>query len=482
VGLATGLEDGAAELEMLAAADPEVLAAADPEAPGCVEQAAAQTARSRTAATALIGVSSTLAPRVRQPQCPRSDVPWEGRRADIGRRPYPPSVNLLDLLVLALLLFGAFAGWRAGFLGPVLALAGGILGFILALVLATALRAQLADIEQPMRALVTMLGLGILVLSGEATGAALGASVSRGLRATWFRPLDAAGGTLVGMAHVILLVWLLGGLLAAGMSPTLAPIARGSLALDVVYERLPPPATVAGRMLALLSATDLPLLFAGLEPPAAAPVDLPADADARALARTALASTAQVRGSGCGAWQQVGSGFFVSPTHIVTNAHVVAGTDAVSVTVSGATYETVVVVFDPDVDVAVLYAPQANAPALRLADASPPRGTTGVALGYPGGGPLTVSPAAVTANHEIPGPNIYGEGRYDHSVVEMRADVERGSSGGPLVVAPGLVGGVVFGESRSVADVGYAIAAPQARDAIGDGTSRTQAVDTGPCG
>lgn len=391
-------------------------------------------------------------------------------------------MNLLDLLVVALLLFGAFAGWRAGFLGPVLALGGGIIGFALALVVATVLREQLAEIGQPTRALVTMLGLGALVLTGEAVGAAVGATVSRGLRATWFRPFDAVGGAVVGMAHVALLVWLLGGLVAAGMSPALAPIARGSVALDVVYERLPAPATVAGRMLALLSATDLPLLFAGLEPPPAAPVDLPGDAEARDLARSAIDSTARVTGSGCGAWQQVGSGFFISPTHLVTNAHVVAGTDETSVTLGGTTYATQVVLFDPDVDVAVLFAAEADAPALELSDGTPERGTTGVTLGYPGGGPLRVSPAAVTANHEVPGPNIYGEGRYDHSVVEMRADVERGSSGGPLVVAPGVVGGVVFGESRSVADVGYAISATQARESIGDAAGRTRAVDTGPCG
>jgi S1-C subfamily serine protease len=391
-------------------------------------------------------------------------------------------VNLLDLLIVVLLLFGAFAGWRAGFLGPVLALGGGIIGFGLALLLATLMREQLSGIEQPMRALVTMLGLGALVVSGEALGAAIGATTSRGLRTTWFRPLDAVGGAVVGMAHVVLLVWLLGGLLAAGMSPALAPIARGSVALEVVYERLPAPASVAGRMLALLSATDLPLLFAGLEPPPAAPVDLPGDAEAQALARSGLDSTARVAGSGCGAWLQVGSGFFISPTHLVTNAHVVAGTDDASVTLGGQTYQAVVVLFDPNVDVAVLYAPQAQVRPLQLSGSTPERGTTGVALGYPGGGPLTVSPAAVTANYEIPGPNIYGEGRHDHAVVEMRADVERGSSGGPLVVAPGVVGGVVFGESRSVADVGYAISAPQARAAIGDAASRTQPVDTGPCG
>jgi S1-C subfamily serine protease len=391
-------------------------------------------------------------------------------------------MNLLDLLIIALLAFGAFAGWRSGFLGPVLALGGGILGFLLALLLATLLREELAAIEQPMRALVTMLGLGALVLAGEATGAALGATASRGLRATWFRPLDAVGGTVVGMAHVVLLAWLLGGVLAAGLTPALAPIARGSAVLDAVYERLPAPATVAGRMMALLSATDLPLLFAGLEPPAAAPVDLPDDAEARSLAQSAVASTARVTGTGCGAWQQVGSGFFITPTHVVTNAHVVAGTDATAVTLGSETYQASVVLFDPNADIAVLYAAGASAPTLELAGSVPPRGTTGVALGYPGGGGLTVSPAAVTANHEIVGPNIYGEGRHEHSVVEMRADIERGSSGGPLVVEPGVVGGVVFGESRSVDDVGYAIAAPAAAASIGSAAGSSTPVDTGPCG
>ena len=49
-----------------------------------------------------------------------------------------------------------------------------------------------------------------------------------------------------------------------------------------------------GRLLALLDTTDLPPLFAGLEPAPAPPVDLPADAEARALAQSALASTALI--------------------------------------------------------------------------------------------------------------------------------------------------------------------------------------------
>lgn len=390
-------------------------------------------------------------------------------------------MNLFDLLVLALLAFGALAGWRAGFLGPVLALAGGLLGFGLALLLATVLRGELGAMEQPGRALVTLLGLGMLVLVGEATGAAIGAGASRGLRATWFRPFDAVGGALVGAAHVLLLTWILGGLLAAGLSPALAPLARGSAALEIVYERLPPASTVAGRMLTLLSGTDLPLLFAGLEPPPAPPVDLPADADARTLAESAVASTARIEGAGCGAYLQVGSGFFLSRDHLVTNAHVVAGTTASSATVGGVTFAASVVVFDPAADVAVLYVPGANAPALSLSGALPERGMTGVALGYPGGGSLTISPAAVTATYDITGPDIYGEGSYPHAVVEIRADIRRGNSGGPLLVAPGVAGGMVFGESRTAGDVGYAIGAPAVSAAIGGGLQATQAVDTGHC-
>jgi uncharacterized membrane protein required for colicin V production len=390
-------------------------------------------------------------------------------------------MNLLDLLILALLAFGFFAGWRSGFLGPVLALGGGVIGFATALLLATVLRSELALVEQPGRALLTMVGLGILVLGGEAIGAALGSTASHGLRATWFRSFDAVGGAVVGVAHVVLLTWILGGLLTAGISPSLAPAARESRLLGVVYATLPQPSTVAGRMLSLLSGTDLPSLFAGLEPPPAPPVDLPAEAEAQALAQSAIASTARVEGTGCGAWLQIGSGFFVNADHVVTNAHVVAGTSATSVTVGGATYGASVVLFDPEADVAVLFAPDAQAPALTLSAEAPSRGTTGVALGFPGGGPLTVSPAAITANHDIAGPDIYGNGSYPHSVVEMRADIRQGNSGGPLVIAQGVVGGVVFGESRVAQDVGYAIAAPAVSAAMGGSASSSQPVDTGPC-
>ena len=97
----------------------------------------------------------------------------------------------------------------------------------------------------------------------------------------------------------------------------------------------------------LLATTDLPGLFAGLEPPPAAPVDLPADAQVAGLAESAIASTTRITSAGCGALLSVGSGFFVGPQHAVTNAHVVAGSTTTTVRLNGADLDASVVVFDP---------------------------------------------------------------------------------------------------------------------------------------
>ena len=89
--------------------------------------------------------------------------------------------------------------------------------------------------------------------------------------------------------------------------------------------------------------------------------------------------------------------------------------------------------------------------------------------------------ASVTSSYRIGGPDIYGQGLNERSVVEMTSQIRRGNSGGPLVVEPGMVGGVVFGASRVSPDVGYAIGSDQALEVIGSSIGSTTAVDTGPC-
>jgi S1-C subfamily serine protease len=231
----------------------------------------------------------------------------------------------------------------------------------------------------------------------------------------------------------------------------------------------------------LLATTDLPGLFAGLEPPPAAPVDLPDDAKVAGLADSAIASTTRITSAGCGALLSVGSGFFVGLQHAVTNAHVVAGSTTTTVRLNGADLDASVVAFDPSSDLALLFVPEAEARPLALSTAVPERGTAAAVLGFPGGGDLTVTAAAVTATHDILAPDIYGQGSYSHSVVELHSGIRHGNSGGPLVVAPGTVGGVVFGASTNDPDIGYAIGADEARESIGPYIGSTTAVDTGAC-
>jgi S1-C subfamily serine protease len=390
-------------------------------------------------------------------------------------------MNPVDAIVLILLALGVVAGVRAGFFGPVGGLAGGAFGFALALLLASAFRDQLATVEQPLRAIATFAGLAAFVMLGEAAGSTAGSRLSRGIRGVGLQPLDALGGGMVGAAHVILIVWLAGGMLGAGFLPGLAAAARESVALRAVETLLPPPTVVAGRLLTLLDTTGLPPLFAGLEPAPAPPVEVPADADVRALANSAIPSTARISSTGCGSGIAVGSGFFITSTHVVTNAHVVAGATTTTVRIGGGEHAAGVVAFDPDADLALLHVPTAQAPAIQLSTAPPQRGVSGAAIGYPGGGDLTIAPAAVTASYRIGGPNIYGDGVVERSVIEMRTVIRPGNSGGPLVVAPGTVGGVVFGASRSSPDVGYAIGAEQAIASLGPFVGSTAPVGTGAC-
>src|SRR5205085_4962759 len=120
----------------------------------------------------------------------------------------------------------------------------------------------------------------------------------------------------------------------------------------------------------------------------------------------------------------------------------------------------------------VLRAPDIAAPSLRFASTDPRRGIVGAALGFPGGGPLTVVSAAITGGYRATGRDIYGQGRVPRDILELRAAIERGDSGGPLVLADGTVGGVVFAESRTDPDVGYALAPEEVSVAVAPALGR----------
>jgi S1-C subfamily serine protease len=90
-------------------------------------------------------------------------------------------------------------------------------------------------------------------------------------------------------------------------------------------------------------------------------------------------------------------------------------------------------------------------------------------------------PAAVADGYKATGRNIYGTERVQRQIVEIRSDIERGNSGGPLMLADGTVGGVVFAEARTDEEVGYALAPTAVAERVSPFIGSSEPVATGEC-
>jgi S1-C subfamily serine protease len=389
-------------------------------------------------------------------------------------------VNVFDLVIVALVAIATIFGYRSGALPQLAGLIGAVAGGVLAVLALPHLKTPLDTLDPSLRAFVVLAGILFSVGLGEAIGSAIGRSAAAVLGRGVFGAIDRLLGAGVGAAQALLVVWLTGGLLAAGPSTSLASQAQTSVVVRGLNQVLPAPTELAGELARLLDDSGLPNLFVGLEPLPAPPVELPNDPFVRGLAAIAQPSTVKVTAATCLSLSS-GTGFVIERGYVVTNAHVVAGASAIRVALGGDAFDATVVLLDPQLDVALLWAPRLAAPALRFTTTDPVRGAEGATLGFPGGGGLSVEPAAVAGSYAAQGRDIYGEARVTRRILELRAKVDRGDSGGPLILADGTVGGVVFAEARTDVEVGYALTPTSVRVAIGPAIGRTGAVSTGEC-
>jgi S1-C subfamily serine protease len=208
----------------------------------------------------------------------------------------------------------------------------------------------------------------------------------------------------------------------------------------------------------------------------------PAPAE-HAVVAAARSSVVKVRApaSSCGKLLE-GTGFVVAAGKVLTAAHVVAGSDSVTVSVDDDQFDAAVVSYHPTADIAILDVPELSAQPLNLASFRVPMGTEALALGYPRGGSFAAVPARVSEIAEITGPDIYRTTQVTRQVyiVTIAGGLLPGSSGGPLIDMDGRVLGVMFGNATQQPDTGLAFTsveiAPEMA-AIYD----TQPVATGSC-
>lgn len=392
-------------------------------------------------------------------------------------------MNSLDLVALVLAVLFILLGARSGAVPQVAGLFGAIGGGALAVASLPLLAEPLSEVDPAFRPWLVLGGLIGAVSLGQALGSTLGRWAVGSLGGGLLSGVDRLAGAAFGGVQAVLLVWLAGGLLAEGPLPRLAEIASQSTVVRTVSEVLPPPTELAGELRTWLDASGLPDVFVGFEPLPAAPVQQPGDAAAAAMAAGAVASTLLVSAATCGL-SSLGTGFVVQADYVLTNAHVVAGagSDGIRVaTADGRLLDAVPVLFDPGLDVALLHVRSLGLRALPLAATDPGRGSVGATIGFPDGGPLTVHAAAVTGSYPATGYDIYGKHQISRLILELRAAIDRGDSGGPLILSDGTVGGVVFAEARTSPDVGYALSPTAVARAIASGLGQVAAVDTGAC-
>ncbi|MEA2676901.1 MAG: hypothetical protein QOJ81_1042 [Chloroflexota bacterium] len=393
------------------------------------------------------------------------------------------NANIVDLLAIVVIGVAVLFGWRSGFVIQAFALGGFLAGLALILVVAPPISGLVADASFLIRTGAVIVVVGALVFGGQAVGSIIGSRLKRRIGTGVIGGLDSGGGAIFGFVRGLFLVWLLGGLLGVVSVSGLSVQARQSLILRALDSRFPSPVVLAAQLGQLVESAGLPDILVGAPPPPETlPAGVPSVAQAEALVAGATGSTVRVEATACSNFVS-GTGFAVNAHHVVTNAHVVAGSDEVWISFDGLLdrHLAEVVLFDPELDAALLYVPDIRLVPLTLAASGPESGVQAAALGFTGGGKLRTVPAVVSRELDALGRDIYGTNLVERRVIELREDVRPGDSGGPLLIAGGAVAGVTFSESESDPQIGYALTPDAVADVIAPALESQTAVDTQSC-
>lgn len=389
-------------------------------------------------------------------------------------------MNLLDwllvLLVLAYALSGYWQGFVTGAFATVGLLLGGLGGILLAPVVLESLDPSLA---------VSLGALFIVILCaslGQALMQYAGARVRE--RITWqpARAVDAIGGALLSALAVLLVAWALGVAISGTRIGSVTSMVRSSTVLSKVNEALPDAApNVLQAFNNVVGTGFFPRYLEPFAPEqiievAPGPSNLPGTAKVKATRE----SVVKIRGANqCGRGVE-GTGFVYAEDRVMTNAHVVAGVDDPEVNINGGTELARVVLYDKELDIAVLAVDTGGAKVLDFDTTSVAEDPVAI-VGYPQDGPFDVQTGRIRSMQNLRSPDIYGSGTVVREVFSLRGLVRPGNSGGPIVTPEGDVAGVVFAASVTDPETGYALTAEQVSASARAGEAEESEKDTGDC-
>jgi S1-C subfamily serine protease len=392
---------------------------------------------------------------------------------------------IVDIVLIVIALLAVLSGWRRGALVTAASLAGIVAGALLATLVAPPVVDWLAGFGWN-NALQRTVAAGAVLLLCMAVAVGVLTLVARLLRRVIGvvkvgRGLDSLGGAVLGLLTWGVVVWLLAGFLqTTGILPVTQVVAS-SRVVSTLNTLSPIPSTTAlGTLDAALSDSGFPQVFAfGAESIQAAQPPDPSIPDA---VNAAAGSVVRVLSSApsCGSDAE-GTGWAVAADRIVTNAHVVAGSQELYVQVAGVgeLLSAELVVFDPVRDLAVLEVPGLPVAPLPLGSELG-ASASAVVAGYPENGGYTVVPARVREVVDAVGRDIYEQGEVTREIYSLRGTVRPGNSGGPLFDENGKVVGVVFARSTIDSETGYAMTLDEIAPVVA-AAGATQPVPSGAC-
>ncbi|MFD9703095.1 MarP family serine protease [Lentzea sp. NPDC059081] len=393
-------------------------------------------------------------------------------------------MNWVDLLVLGLAAIAAVSGARQGMVVALPAFVGVLVGLILGTQIAPLLVSQF---ENVVTKVVFAVGIVVLLVAlGETIGVYIGRTIKARVNASPLRGADNALGAIVQGLVVFVVAWMIALPLTSVVGlPDLTSSLKQSVILGKVDQTMPQAARVlSGDLQKLFDVSGFPQAMdpfnrtplKDVEPPNSQLADSP-------VARKLQASVLKVRGRAPSCSRALeGTGFVIAPERVMTNAHVVAGTNEVTVEVGRGQFDATVVSYDPRTDIAVLAVPDLEATPLQFRSDEVQPGEDGIVLGYPLDGPYKSSPARV--RERIPllrGPDIYDAQTVTRDVYTVRAEVRSGNSGGPLVDPNGRVMGVVFGAAVDDPETGFVLTAQQVQSMVQKAPSLTRRASTQGC-
>jgi S1-C subfamily serine protease len=391
-------------------------------------------------------------------------------------------VNWVDLVVIGIAVLAVVSGARQGVIIALPAFIGVIGGAILGILIAPLVVEQIE--ASPTKAAFAFAIIVLFIALGETAGVWVGRTLRQKINSPRLNGVDSVLGAIVQGIVVFVVCWLIGSALSTVGNPTLASAINRSVVLGGVDDVMPSAAQdLPVKLRKALDNTGFPAIVDPFNRTPTKEVDPPDPAlQASAVVQRVKPSVLKIHAKAPSCERALeGTGFVIAPQRVMTNAHVVAGANEVSVEVGDRQLRARVVYYDPETDVAILSVNALTAPVMRFASEDAKSGQDSIVLGYPLDGPYTAAPSRVRDRIQLSGPDIYDSRNVTRDVFTLRAVVKSGNSGGPLVDTEGAVIGLVFGAAVDNSDTGFALTADEVRDEVNDAPRMTNQVDTGHC-